>query len=267
MRVSTSLAAAAITCALAAPAHAVALVHSGAADPVTEGFLSWHYGPSASGSAISNDQGRDAWQVAALGTDTQFGYIWGSYPAAQQSAFAGGFEISLVARLMQGTSASVYSSANPVVLASATLDGPTRYGIYLGLDANGDAVVVLPKSLDASGGGGRIRVTGGLSYTLTGLGNGYHTYDLVFGPLVAGTQTGTLYVDGTARLSGYTGYANAYGSNFGFGFYDVSGGVARFSHVQISAVPEPSNALMLLAGLMAVGPRAVRRAARRPSGE
>lgn len=246
------------------PVGAVTLVHSGASNPLTEGFTTSVYLGSPVLTPVLGDQGYDAWQVSMPSTAAQFGYVSGPPSLADRAAFAQGFGISLVARVMQGSSASVYSSANPVILASAGLDGPTRYNIHLGLDTNGDVVVVLPQSIDDGGGGGRIRARGGLSYTLTGLGSGYHRYELVFGPIANGAQIGTLYVDGIERLSGYSGYTNIYGSNGGFSFYTASGGVVRYAQTQISAVPEPAQAWLLLAGLLALVPLRQMRLARLP---
>lgn len=238
---------AALSCGLIASANAVTTLHTGANNPLSEGFSVFNCCGPAVVSAVSGDQGLDAWQIAASATGSQYGYQSGAFSASDKAAYAAqGLVVSFTARVLQGAAVSVYSAANPVILAGAGIDnGTRRYQVELGLDANGDTVAVLPTSIDNGGAGGRLRAHGGISYTLTGLGNGYHSYSLVLSPNAAAA---TLFIDGVERLSGYGGYNNIV-SDAGLSFAAVSSGVARFAQVQVSAVPEPAMALLLLAGI------------------
>ncbi len=83
---------------------------------------------------------------------------------------------------------------------------------------------------------------------MTGLGNGYHTYSLVFAP---GLTSAELFVDGVSRIQGYTGDTTFVGGN-GIQFGVLSGGQGNFNFVQLQSVPEPSTSVLLSTGLLAL---------------
>jgi hypothetical protein len=224
------------------------LSHTGAANPNNEGFATVSYVPNVSTKAVVNDLGVDSWEINSLDTSSQFGYFSGAFTTEQKAGIAAnGLSVSFSERVLQGPTPSIYNSTTPYVLSAVGVDtGTRRYQLFLGLDANGDTVAVLPTYID-EGAGNRIRAPG-TSYTLTGQGNGYHDYRLVLDPT---TQLASLYIDSQVRLEDYAGYTN-FVSNLGLGFSGFGGGIARFSNVQLSlnAVPEPTTYAMALAGLL-----------------
>jgi len=85
--------------------------------------------------------------------------------------------------------------------------------------AAGDPVVFL------SGGGG--------SVTLTGLGDGYHSYELVFDPH-ASPASATLWVDGLARITGYSGFPRTLTRVIWGGLQSSTTGEGRYNRVEWS---------------------------------
>jgi hypothetical protein len=152
----------------------------------------------------------------------------------------------LEARVSQGI-APAYDSNNPITIGGAAVDtGSSRFEIGLGISASGDTVVVLPTSIGPYGPDGSIR-TPGPSYTLTGSGSSYHTYQLVFS---SETRSADLFVDGTERIRGYAG-DSSFLDNKGLKFGAFSGGQINFAQVQLtSPVPEPSSHAMMGFGVL-----------------
>ena len=93
-----------------------------------------------------------------------------------------------------------------------------------------------------------VALTGGQSYTLTGLGNDdYHEFALQYDPA---TATAQLYVDGVARLNPIAGGST---SSRDFYFGSNSSPAVGWGHYHhVSLVPEPGSALILLAGGLAL---------------
>src|SRR5262249_16827986 len=118
-----------------------------------------------------------------------------------------------------------------------------RFDLGLGLTAQGDTVVGLANTIDTNGPGGSVEGFGP-SYTLTGLGNGYHTYSLLYSPA---SHLADLSVDGVIRIQGYAGTTESL-SDPGFNFLGLSGGQANFNFVQFSSVPEPPSMILLGVG-------------------
>lgn len=228
-------------------ASAFSTSHTGNANPLTEGFSTYSFSGGASIVPVTNDLGRDSWQMSAVSTSAQFGHTSGAFSQAEKLGISTtGFSLSFEARVLQGVASSIYTNANPYVIAAAVIDnGIRRFEVSLGLNANGDTVVALPSSINNAGAGDRISAPGP-SFTLTGQGNGYHKYDLTYTP----ADQASLYIDGALVASGYSGYNNFLG-NYGLGFFVFSGGVARYSAVSanISPVPEPTAASFMLLGL------------------
>lgn len=243
-----SLSAGLIGLALTGFAHAaISITHAGAVDPTTEGFtIEACCGQSAFGSVL-NDLGHDAWSITGQARSYQFGYYSGTLSPGQKADIGSqGFILTLEARASQGL-APAYDSGSHITVGGAAVDmGTSRFEIGLGVDGNDDTVVVLPTSIDPFGPDGSIR-TPGPSYTLTGSGSSYHTYQLVFNPEV---RSADLFVDGTERIRGYTGDPS-FLDNKGLKFGAFSGGQINFVQVQLtSPVPEPSTHAMMGAGVL-----------------
>jgi hypothetical protein len=118
----------------------------------------------------------------------------------------------------------------------------------LGLNANGETVAVLPTSVVQLGQGDV--GTPGPSYTLTGSGSKYETYQLVEAP---GTTTANLFINGNQVLSSYTGDPDFVANYVGLAFGVESGGTANFNYVGLSAgtpVPEPWTWTMMGLGFV-----------------
>jgi hypothetical protein len=144
-----------------------------------------------------------------------------------------------------------YTTSDPATIGNAFVSyASVRWEIDLGLNSQGDTVVVLPNTIDNNGPGNSIR-SFGASYTLTGSGSTYHTYQLFYDPT---TKVADLSVDGVTRLTGYTGNTSfLFFSALAFGAF--SGGQANFDFVQVqtgelSSVPEPSS----LTTMLSLGP-------------
>ena len=224
------------------------IAHNGSTDPTTEGFTpAAGVGVSTAG-PIADDMGLAAWSIAGSATNSQFGYVSGALSAAQQADIASqGFVLTLDARVLQGL-APAYNDVNPVVIGGAALDtGTTRWEIELGLNSNGDTVVVLPTSVDSFGPGNSVEAPGP-SFTLAGSDSSYNTYQLVFNPV---TQSANLFVDGIERLQDYTGNPT-FVENRGLIWGAWSGGQGNFAFVQVASVPEPSTWSMIAVGGVAL---------------
>ncbi len=237
----------------AKPAQAGLIAYTGDADPTTEGFTASTYAAPSTVGPVANDLGLPAWTIVGTGLGSQFGYLSGPLSDTQQAGLVSqGFTLTLVARVLQNPNLApaVYDSNNQVVIGGALVSpiAGKRFEVDLGLDSSGDTVAVLPTSI-SSPGPGQI-VAPGPSYTLTGEGDGYHTYELVYNPT---TQLANLLVDGIDRIDGYAGHTSFVG-NYGLVWSAFSGGQANFNLVELNSaaiVPEPS-AFMLL-GVGAIG--------------
>jgi hypothetical protein len=118
----------------------------------------------------------------------------------------------------------------------------------VGINSNGNAVVVLPNTLSV--GPGLTVESFGASYTLTGSGSVYHTYQLFFNPT---THVADLAVDGVVRLTDYTGNTSFFFET-ALNWAAFSGGQSNFTFVRLQTgfVPEPSSVALLLAGVAVV---------------
>ena len=130
----------------AAPAHADFITsHQGATDPLTEGFSVAIVNSLSTTGPLPNCLDLPAWMITGSAQNSQLWYRSGALTPAQQADIASqGFALTLVARAVQGQ-APAYDVIDNVVILGAALDtGARRFEIQLGLNANGDTVVVLP---------------------------------------------------------------------------------------------------------------------------
>lgn len=223
--------------------------HSGSTDPYSEGFglWPWYYGNSTVG-PVFNDMGHDAWSITGL-TQNQYAYFAGPLSPSQQNDIVNqGFVLSVMERVQQGV-APVYTPSNPVVIGVVAVStGVKRFDIDLGVNNNGDTVVVLP---DLVGYSGSLFVTPGASYTLTGLGSSYHTYQLVYHPT---SELADLFVDGIMRIQNYAGAIynpeaeSDSRSQYSLLWGGLSGGQANFNSVQLTSSPVPIPGAVWLLG-------------------
>ncbi len=254
---------------------AVIITHQGAADPTTENFGIWPFNGSSSFAALANDQGRAAWQITNTGPagnqQSFYNQLGGTGPfdtggsgltqAEVNAISAGGFTMSLQARIVQGPS---YSAATGNLFSiDETVAGfnGQRYDIALGGDGHGNTLVILPTLVSFSGG---VFSASAFGTPLLVSGTGYHLYQLSFD---AATGQASLYIDGTRDITGYTGSAvtgGATANNYGlaFGTANLATGNFAFAQLatgQVSAIPEPASAITFSLGLAALVACAVRR--------
>ena len=215
--------------------------HSGSLDPITEVFAVWPF--SDGGHVVGpvyNDMGYEAWSIKGLPRSSQYAYYSEPLSISQNADIANqGFVLTVTERVAQGVG-PVYTKDNPFIISATVVStGSKRFDIDLGVDSNGDTVVILPDLIGVSGGG---LITPGASFTLTGSGSSYHTYQLVYHPT---TQLADLFVDGIKRIQDYPGfiyYSPIEGNSRGM--YStlwgaINGGEANFNFVQFTSSPSP----------------------------
>lgn len=224
--------------------------HTGLTDPTTEGFTAVNVVGSSTTGPLSNDLGLPAWFIAGSSQASQFDYRAPGLTASQQADIASqGFTLTLVARALPNGLAPPYTTSVPVTIADALVNyAGVRWEIDLGLNSNGDTVVVLPNTVIASGPGDSVQ-SFGASYTLTGSDSTYHTYQLFYDPT---TKVADLSVDGVVRLTDYAGNTSfSFDSALSFGAY--SGGRGNFNFVQVqtgmASVPEPTSLTLFVTGV------------------
>ena len=224
--------------------------HMGDMDPTSEGFTPITFGSPSTNAPVPDDMGMAAWMISGTGQDSQYANIAGPLTPAQKTEIAtDGFALTMVARVVQGL-APAYTAASPIIIGGMNLDmgtGSPRFDLQLGIDPNGDTVVVLPSSINNLGPGGSIGAPGA-TYTLTGSGSSYHNYQLVYNP---NDQLANLFVDGVLRLSGYAGQTSfRFDRGLSFGAY--SGGTAYFASASLTSfagvVPEPTGFVLMAGG-------------------
>jgi len=200
------------------------------ADPIQEYFSVLSCcGPFQVNEPIANDLGYPAWSISGLAQSSQFIYSSGALTSAQKADLTTkGFTLTLRGRVLQGNAPAYDAGANTVIGFGFLDTGSRRYDLALGVNSSGNTVAVLVTNHDTLGPGGSIRGFGP-SYTLNDAG--YHTYELAFDPQ---TQSASLFIDGTRRISGYTGHTN-YLADMGLAFGATSGGGMNFNLVWLES--------------------------------
>jgi len=231
---------------LGVPAGAVTLYeHTGANDPLTEGWLEAIVFVQTSVGPVLDDQGSgfDAWFVDDNGTaGGDAGFYEGPLTAGEvASGESGGWTLSARLRSVDVPdpapgAPAVGEDAAPFV---SYRDGVTTWQLHFQTEDTGDLTIYL---------GTDFIVPAGLTHTIVGGAPDYHLYELVFDP---GTGLATLSVDGAEVIADFPGapFAQptpriAWGSGT-----SGSTGQGNFNLVRFElAVPEPSGPLLLLAG-------------------
>jgi hypothetical protein len=195
---------------------ATIFAHLGAANPVLD--EGWNIGGSGSGILVGpifddNGLGVDAWIVDDNSTAGNTTRSYGRTPGA---TLGHGWILRTRIRVVDHGPDPVSENASVHVEYS---NGATGFGMDFRATAAGDPVVYL------EGGGG--------SVTLTGLGDGYHDYELVFDPH-ASPASATLWVDGLARITGYTGFGRTLTRVIWGGLQSSTTGEGRYNRVEWS---------------------------------
>lgn len=221
----------------------VLFTHQGATDPTTEGWSAFVTGGSSVGPVINDlGLGIDAWFTDdnSTASPSAAGYQIALSTAQGNEVNTAGWSLKATLRLVD-----IPDPALGIALQYADGLG-TQYTVRLGSDAAGDPIVQL---------------FDGAPITLTGLGSGYHEYNLDF-DAVAGEAA--LFVDGSLVFSGYQGISNTPVNDVYFG---TAGspltGQANFASVsfrsKMQSVPEPTSLALLSVGACVAGLGAARR--------
>lgn len=218
------------------------LVHTGASNPVTEGWInSTGTGGATTAGSVINDLGSgfDAWAVDDNSTafDTNLFYLQNLTAAQIAEGNSAGWRLSLRVRVVNTPDGFVNVGGALFSAVSAMYrDGSRDWYLGIGSQADGDPVVRMP---------------GGTSYSLEGGGSGYHLYELVYNPAVT---SASLFIDGTELASGLVGAATSqtrvlFGASTspdaGQGNYNL----VRFATSQAAIVPVPAAQLLLVSAL------------------
>jgi hypothetical protein len=212
-------------------------LHSGAANPTTEGFAlwPWNYG-SVTTEPVNNDMGQSAWSISGATPYEQIYYLGPLSPADSASISSTGFVLTVLARILPGTD----SNYAPAVIDENTVyTGSQEFSIALGTDGNGNTVAMLPDywACPACGSGSLVETPGA---SVTVRGTGYHVYQLMYSP---STTLCSLFIDGVTRLQNYAGtaYTGCDGARgtYSFNWGGTVGGEANSSYVEFTTTPVP----------------------------
>lgn len=225
-------------------ASALTLLHSGSADPTTEGWTPFTSANTlTSAGPVTNDLGIgiDAWQVddTSAAFDTLRYYTQAISPADVAAGAAAGWRLSIQLRIVDTPDELVSVSGFGLAGTISGLYRDATRDWYLGFasTAAGDPIARLP---------------GGSTFTMTGGGSGYHLYELVFDPSAGSAD---FFIDGVERVSNVVGSVTSATHNVvtwgattspddGTGNYAL----VRFANSP-APIPEPSAALLVGAGL------------------
>ena len=213
------------TAALARGQGSFVALHSGAANPTSEGFaVASSFGTPQLGPAY-NDLGFDAWS-------TRFSASGINYRHSLPSLSGLSWMLSVNIRVVED------SLAQPVFSAGVD-SGQYVFGLYFGSAANGDpTVVVSGASLSPV-------------LVLQGAGSTYHNYQLAYD---AGLGAAELWVDGVERL-GHIAGAQGYSPlvDFGSVYQNPAALQANWNVVSVEIIPEPSSMVLVILGGVLLG--------------
>jgi hypothetical protein len=193
--------------------------HSGATDPVTEGFQSLGAG---GGYATLNDGGVNAWVTpGAKNQSTYFKYVL----TPQQQAASVGASWILSANLRIATT----NSSGDFLLYLLGVNASV--GLNFGSDSNGDQYVIYGPGI-----AGRVTLPG----------SSYNDYQLRYD---ASAEAMSLWINGTEYANNiYTNEHDTYLAYLGWGGgADVGNPLANWNSVSLT-IPEPSSAALILLG-------------------
>jgi hypothetical protein len=216
----------ALSLASASSQAATLIEHTGADDPVTEGWTVSGAGVGVVVGPVIDDGGSgiDAWGINDTTTAAGSTRLYSFVPTVDDLASAAnGWTLRVRLRVVETPEDP--DRATAVDFISDT----TRYRMDFGSDPSGDPIVLLQTGL--AGGNDT-----GPSVTLTGGGDGYHTYELRFDPVGASAD---LWIDGVELFSNYTGFADVTaGPRIAFGAGQATRtGNANFNQVRFTVAP------------------------------
>lgn len=238
---------ASMACMAASASAGLITSYSANADPTTVGWTRVNSATGAvSAAAITNDLGLgiDAWSIDDASTTGASFYQQTMSNLIVADANATGWRLTGYLRVV-----NTPDDLDRGVFLDY-INGTTAYHVNIGSTAEGDPIVQLATSFPIDGSNHL-----GPQMTLTGLGSGYHLYELAYNLQTASAE---LYVDGILRMSGYQGAAGtqqrvAWGaggtSQTGHGHYNL---IKFETGVTASAVPEPASCTLLTIGALSL---------------
>jgi hypothetical protein len=195
--------------------------HSGATDPVTEGFTRL---ASGTGYPVINDVGVNAWVTPGISNQNVI-YRYVLTPQQQAESVGAGWILSADLRITTTSSSDIFSVG---------LEGFNGgYGLDFGSDSQGDQYV---------------QYGSGTTDRVTLAGSGYHNYQLIYN---TSSEMVGLWIDGAEYATN-----NFVGSNpdyltdvsWGSGYYDGQNALANWSQVSLEITPEPAAISLLCLG-------------------
>jgi len=202
--------------------------HVGATDPLLENWTLDSTDPTSGTyieyGPVSGDQGMDAWRIDDKGGRR---HNYQSPLTARELEIANevGWKYTMQLRTTGiGDDVSDFSVSGEVATNSR------RFVMRFGSDADGNGLV----ELNGSGQG---------PHTIPG-GSVYHTFDLVFDPLLGTDGEATLYVDGGAVETGYTSFGSGFNRLVWGSNHSATSGEANYSLVDFEVNPLPEDVLM-----------------------
>ena len=205
--------------------------HSGATDPLTEGFDK-ALAPG-NGYPVINDMGANAWVTPGISNLNVF-YSYVLTPQQQAESAGAGWTLSADLRI---------TTTNSYPVFSLLLDGyGAGYGLDFGSDPNGEQFV------DYLGGsaalGGRVTLAG----------SNYNNYQIRYDP---SADTLSLWINGEEYASNFSTNRAAYlvEVGWGSGYYGAQNAQANWNLVSLEITPEPSAMALFGLGALIVAAR------------
>jgi len=240
MRVLLSTTLLCLTASLA-NAGTIAL-HQDANDPNSEGWADWRGVDQLTTGPVTGDVGGfDAWQIADTdGSD-------------------GGYQVALTGQQIDNATTNGWTLRARIRVVGD--DEPINDSRITGVNFGGSGFIL---RLGSSGGDPVAGFLAGPEMTLTGEGNGYHLYEVIFDPSSGTSGTADLFVDGDEVISDFAGW----NGNFLNGIVAIgsggggSTGTQNYNLVEFSIVPEPTSLILASVGVLPLGLIARRRSRR-----
>jgi hypothetical protein len=227
------------------PAGAVVLhEHTGANDPLTEGWVEGGPFVQTTAGPVLDDQGSgiDAWFVDDDGTAFGDAGLYEGPITPEEAASGESDGWALTTRLRSVDVPDPAPGAPPVGEDAAPFlayrDGTTTWQLHFQTEDSGDLTVFLGTNFD---------VFAGLTHTIVGGAPDYHLLELVLDP---GSGLAALSVDGSEIIADYPGASLVTPAPvvlWGSGDSD-STGQGNFNLVRFELVPEPTASLLLAVG-------------------
>lgn len=208
----------------------IVALHQDDNDPTTEGWDKWRDVDLLQTGPITNSMGLDAWKVDDDGGSD------------------GGYKVDLTAQELADAPANGWTLSTTFRTPNGN-HGQPNDSMIVGVNFGGSAFIM------SFGSENNVPIVGFVAgsispVTLTGLDDGWHTYELIYDP-VAGSAD--LFVDGDEKISNYTGESHGFMNGI-VGFGSAGGGATGngyYNLVEFEVVPEPVTLSLLgIGGLM-----------------